>query len=125
MKPVFKRVLLKLSGEVLAGEKGTGIDFDKVIEVCRAVKDSVDMGVQVAIVVGGGNFWRGMTGQLFSDFLQTGGYAMPEPVKIRGGRLITGLKSAVLERCRRLSAGCIPFRYILFKIHLRFLLCGC
>ena len=59
MKPVYKRILLKLSGEVLAGEKGTGIDFDKVTEVCRRVKTCVDMGVQVAIVVGGGNFWRG------------------------------------------------------------------
>ena len=59
MKPVYKRILLKLSGEVLAGEKGTGIDFDKVIDVCRRVKTCVDMGVQVAIVVGGGNFWRG------------------------------------------------------------------
>ena len=59
MEPVYKRVLLKLSGEVLAGEKGTGIDFDKVLDVCRRVKTCVDMGVQVAIVVGGGNFWRG------------------------------------------------------------------
>ncbi|MBO4433766.1 MAG: UMP kinase [Clostridia bacterium] len=59
MKPVFKRVLLKLSGEVLAGEKGTGIDFEKVLDVCKRVKTCVDMGVQVAIVVGGGNFWRG------------------------------------------------------------------
>ncbi len=59
MKPVYKRVLLKLSGEVLAGVKGTGIDFDKVLDVCQRVKTCVDMGVQVAIVVGGGNFWRG------------------------------------------------------------------
>lgn len=59
MKPVYKRILLKLSGEVLAGEKGTGIDFDKVLEVCKRVKKCVDMGVEVAIVVGGGNFWRG------------------------------------------------------------------
>lgn len=59
MKPVYKRILLKLSGEVLAGEKSTGIDFDKVIEVCKSVKKCVDMGVEVAIVVGGGNFWRG------------------------------------------------------------------
>ena len=59
MKPVYKRVLLKLSGEVLAGEKGTGIDFDKVIEVCTSIKKCVDMGVEIAIVVGGGNFWRG------------------------------------------------------------------
>lgn len=61
MKPVYKRILLKLSGEVLAGEKGTGIDFDKVLEVCKSVKKCVDMGVEVAIVVGGGNFWRGRT----------------------------------------------------------------
>lgn len=59
MEPVYKRVLLKLSGEVLAGEKGSGIDFDKVLEVCGAVKECVEMGVEVAIVVGGGNFWRG------------------------------------------------------------------
>ena len=59
MKPIYKRVLLKLSGEVLAGAKGSGIDFDKVLEVCERVKTCVDMGVQVAIVVGGGNFWRG------------------------------------------------------------------
>ena len=59
MKPVYKRVLLKLSGEVLAGEKGSGIVFDKVLDVCERVKKCVDMGVQVAIVVGGGNFWRG------------------------------------------------------------------
>jgi len=59
MEPVFKRVLLKLSGEVLAGSKGSGIDFEKVLEVCSRVKTCVEMGVEVAIVVGGGNFWRG------------------------------------------------------------------
>lgn len=59
MKPVYKRVLLKISGEVLAGDKGSGIDFDKVLDICRRVKECVDMGVQIAIVVGGGNFWRG------------------------------------------------------------------
>ncbi len=59
MQPTYKRVLIKLSGEALAGEKGTGIDFDKVLTVCEAIKDCVDMGVQVALVVGGGNFWRG------------------------------------------------------------------
>ena len=59
MEPVFKRVLLKLSGEVLAGGKGSGIDFEKVLDVCCRVKTCVEMGVEVAIVVGGGNFWRG------------------------------------------------------------------
>ncbi len=59
MQPVYKRVLIKLSGEALAGEKGTGIDFDIVLSVCESIKKCVDMGAQVAIVVGGGNFWRG------------------------------------------------------------------
>ncbi len=59
MKPVYKRILLKLSGEALAGEKGSGLDFDKVVEVCQQIKVCVDAGVEVAIVVGGGNFWRG------------------------------------------------------------------
>ncbi len=59
MEPAYKRVLIKLSGEALAGSKGTGIDFDIVLSVCKSIKKCVDMGVQVAIVVGGGNFWRG------------------------------------------------------------------
>ncbi len=59
MKPVYKRILLKLSGEALAGEKKSGLDFDKVVEICESIKKCVDMGVEIAIVVGGGNFWRG------------------------------------------------------------------
>ena len=59
MAAKYKRVLIKLSGEALAGEKGTGIDFDKVLEVCKSIKKCTDMGVQIALVVGGGNFWRG------------------------------------------------------------------
>lgn len=59
MKPKYKRLLLKLSGESLAGPSGHGIDFDTVLKICRPIKEIVDMGVQVAIVVGGGNFWRG------------------------------------------------------------------
>ena len=56
-----KRVLLKLSGEALAGPKKTGFDEDTVREVARQVKISVEAGVQVGIVIGGGNFWRGRT----------------------------------------------------------------
>lgn len=59
MEPKYKRVLLKLSGESLAGDAKHGIDFDTVMTFCKPVKELVDMGVQVAIVVGGGNFWRG------------------------------------------------------------------
>ena len=57
----MKRVLLKLSGEALAGEKKTGFDEDTCIEVAKQVKEIVDDGVQVGIVIGGGNFWRGRT----------------------------------------------------------------
>ena len=59
MELTYKRILLKISGEVLAGGKGMGIDYDTVLNICSAVKDCVDMGVQVGLVVGGGNFWRG------------------------------------------------------------------
>lgn len=62
MKPVFNRILLKLSGEVLAGEKGHGFDFDTINSVCEAVKEVTELGVQVGLVVGGGNFWRGRSG---------------------------------------------------------------
>ena len=58
-----KRVFLKLSGEALAGPKKTGFDEDTVKEVARQVKLSVDAGVQVGIVIGGGNFWRGRTSE--------------------------------------------------------------
>lgn len=60
MNPVYKRVLIKISGEALAGEKHTGFDFDFVTSVCGAVKKAVESGVQVGIVIGGGNFWRGV-----------------------------------------------------------------
>ena len=59
MKPVYKRILLKVSGEVLAGEKGHGVDFDTVNRICAAIKACADLGVQIGLVVGGGNFWRG------------------------------------------------------------------
>lgn len=58
--PVYKRVLVKVSGEALSGGKGTGFDFSFVSQVCETVKKCLDMGVQVAIVIGGGNFWRGV-----------------------------------------------------------------
>ena len=58
----YKRVLLKLSGEGLAGEQKTGVDVETVGKICDEIKKIVEMGVQVAIVVGGGNFWRGRNG---------------------------------------------------------------
>lgn len=59
----MKRVLLKLSGEALAGKKGTGFDEATCIEVAGQVRAFIENGVEVAIVIGGGNFWRGRTGQ--------------------------------------------------------------
>jgi len=60
IEPKYKRILLKISGEALAGEATRGLDFDVIGSVCDAVKKCVDMGVQVGVVVGGGNFWRGV-----------------------------------------------------------------
>ncbi len=57
----YKRILLKLSGEVLAGAAGKGIDNDIVRSVCTVIKKCADEGLQIGIVVGGGNFWRGRT----------------------------------------------------------------
>ena len=59
----YKRVLLKLSGEALAGAKGTGIDEETVNGICKVIKTCCDEGAEVAIVVGGGNFWRGRTSE--------------------------------------------------------------
>lgn len=59
-KPKYQRILLKISGEALAGAPGRGIDFDFAHQVCQVVKDCVSRGVQVGLVVGGGNFWRGV-----------------------------------------------------------------
>ena len=56
----YKRILLKVSGEALAGEEGHGLDFTILHNVCASIKECVDMGVQVGLVIGGGNFWRGV-----------------------------------------------------------------
>ncbi len=56
----YQRVLIKISGEALSGKKGTGFDFDFVTSVCENVKQALELGAQVGIVIGGGNFWRGV-----------------------------------------------------------------
>lgn len=61
-----KRILLKLSGETLSGSKDNGIDFERVIEIAKEIKECLDMGFSIAIVVGGGNFWRGKV----NDFME-------------------------------------------------------
>lgn len=55
----YHRILLKLSGEALAGEKGFGLDYSVITEVCKSIQKCAELGVEIAIVVGGGNFWRG------------------------------------------------------------------
>ncbi len=89
----YKRVLLKLSGEVLAGENKFGVDADTVGEICDKIKEITDMGVEVAIVVGGGNFWRGRNGHQmerttadYMGMLATGmnGLALQDALEARG-----------------------------------------
>lgn len=62
-EPKYKRILLKISGEALAGEKKVGIDDNVVIKITEQIKKVTDLGVQVALVVGGGNFWRGRSSE--------------------------------------------------------------
>ncbi len=59
MQLKYKRVLIKVSGEAMAGSQHFGLDFDTVLNICRSIKKCVDLGAEVAVVVGGGNFWRG------------------------------------------------------------------
>lgn len=69
----YKRIIIKLSGEALAGNKESGIDFTKVLEICREIKEIAVLGVEIGIVVGGGNFWRGRSNrqmdQCTSDYI--------------------------------------------------------
>ena len=60
LNPVYKRVLLKISGEALAGDQKRGLDFDIVRKVCQSIKTCIELGVEIGVVVGGGNFSRGM-----------------------------------------------------------------
>lgn len=62
MQPKYKRIMLKISGEALAGEKRNGIDSDTINVICDKIVEIHKLGVEIAIVVGGGNFWRGRTG---------------------------------------------------------------
>ena len=61
MEAKYKRVLLKISGEALAGDKKVGINEEMLKKVALQVKEVTELGVEVAVVVGGGNFWRGRT----------------------------------------------------------------
>ena len=62
MQLKYKRILLKVSGEALAADNGSGIYQEMLGAICSSIKDAVDMGAEIAVVVGGGNFWRGRSG---------------------------------------------------------------
>ena len=101
----YKRVLLKLSGEAIGGETGKGVDAEVLGKICDRVKEMVDLGVQVAIVVGGGNFWRGRYGHQMerttSDYMgmlatAMNGLALQDSLEARG--LKTRLQTAIEMR---------------------------
>jgi len=105
MKIAYKRILLKLSGEALAGERKNGIDATVVGNICDKVKEIVEMGVQVSIVVGGGNFWRGRYGhemeRTTSDYMgmlatTINGLALQDALEARG--IFTRLQTAIEMR---------------------------
>ena len=63
MKPKYKRVMIKISGEALAGDNGTGLDFKTITSIAQTIAKCVECGAEIAMVVGGGNFWRGRSGK--------------------------------------------------------------
>ncbi len=75
-----KRIILKLSGEVLAGKTKHGIDFERTIEIAKEVKECIELGYEIGIVVGGGNFWRGKSNEYMdratSDYIGMMGTVM-------------------------------------------------
>ena len=101
----YKRVLLKLSGEALAGEAKKGIDAETLGKICDKVKELVDLGAEIAIVVGGGNFWRGKYGHQMerttSDYMGMlatcmNGLALQDALEARG--VFTRLQTAIEMR---------------------------
>ena len=101
----YKRVLLKLSGEVLAGPKKVGIDANVVAALCDQIKKVSELGIQVAIVVGGGNFWRGRYGhemeRTTADYMgmlatAMNGLALQDALEARG--VYTRLQTAIEMR---------------------------
>ncbi len=101
----YKRILLKLSGEALAGEKKTGVDADVLGKICDQIKILADLGTQIAIVVGGGNFWRGKYGHQMerttSDYMgmlatAMNGLAIQDALEARGQK--TRLQTAIEMR---------------------------
>ena len=101
----YKRILLKLSGEALSGTRGNGIDVETIGKICDEIKIIVDMGVQVSIVVGGGNFWRGRYGHQMerttSDYMgmlatAKNGLALQDTLEARG--IKTRLQTAIEMR---------------------------
>ena len=104
-KLAYKRVLLKLSGEALSGPQKNGIDGETLGKICDKIKEIVKMGVQVSIVVGGGNFWRGRDGQQIerttSDYMgmlatAINGLALQDSLESRG--VYTRLQTAIEMR---------------------------
>ena len=105
MEIAYKRILLKISGEALAGERKTGVDAEVLGNICDKIKTIVDMGVQVSIVVGGGNFWRGRYGHQMerttSDYMgmlatTINGLALQDALEARG--IHTRLQTAIEMR---------------------------
>ena len=101
----YKRVLLKLSGEALAGEEKTGLNLEVVDNICNQLKELVQLGVQVGIVVGGGNFWRGKYGthmeRTTSDYMgmlatAMNGLALQNTLESKG--IYTRLQTAIEMR---------------------------
>ncbi|TAM95098.1 MAG: UMP kinase, partial [Chitinophagaceae bacterium] len=96
MLPKYKRILLKLSGESLMGEKNFGIDPAMIAQYAKDIKEITDLGVQIAIVIGGGNIYRGMDEKETGIERATGDYMGMLATVINGMALQSGLEKAGL-----------------------------
>ena len=96
IQPKYKRVIIKLSGEALAGHQGFGLEHQILDSIARQVKEVVEAGVETAIVVGGGNIWRGVSGSAGGMDRATADYM---------GMLATVINSLALQDA--LEAGCV------------------
>src|SRR5690625_3006382 len=104
-KPEYKRVVLKLSGEAIAGKKGYGIDPATIKDIAEEIKEVHALGVELAIIVGGGNIWRGQTGETMGMDRAQADYIGMLATVMNGLALQDGLESLEVPRSEERRVG--------------------
>ena len=113
-KPKYKRIVLKLSGEALAGEQGFGINPAVIKSVAEQVKEVVELGVEVAVVVGGGNIWRGKIGSEMGMDRATADYMGMLATVMNSLALQDSLKILEFKLVYKLQLKCVKWQNLTF-----------